>query len=179
MVLVPWSLFWVSTEEFDWQMKIPVTMMLAMVAFEYSISWDLPRISYITFLDAVFLTSFAFTFLTTVEITAVHVLIMRDKLHVAEKIQRSSRWLFPLAYLLVLLILVLLFLVAAAAPNERGRPSLRGRADARLRAGRVKTRWLPKTLRTFAIATRQSAGATISNATHAPINQRCPRIAAL
>jgi hypothetical protein len=116
MVLVPWSVFWVSTKEFDWQMKIPIAIMLAMVAFEYSISWDLPRISYITFLDAVFLTSFAFTFLTTVEITAVHVLIMREMLPVAEKIQRSSRWLFPLAYLLVLLLLVLLFF------GGRGRP---------------------------------------------------------
>jgi hypothetical protein len=116
MVLVPWSVFWVSTKEFDWQMKIPIAIMLAMVAFEYSISWDLPRVRYITFLDAVFLTSFAFTFLTTVEITAVHVLIMREKLPVAEKIQSSSRWLFPLAYLLVLIALILLFF------GGRGRP---------------------------------------------------------
>jgi hypothetical protein len=116
MALVPWSVFWVSTKEFDWQMKIPIAIMLAMVAFEYSISWDLPRISYITFLDAVFLTSFAFTFLTTVEITAGHVLIMRQMLPAAEKIQRSSRWLFPLAYLLVLFVLVLLFF------GGRGRP---------------------------------------------------------
>jgi hypothetical protein len=117
MTLVPWSVFWVSTSEFDWQMKIPIAIMLAMVAFDFSVSWDLPRLSYITFLDSVFLASFVFTFLSTVEVTVTHVLILREMRPLAEKIQIASRWLFPLAYVLLLLALLALFFSGPGRPS--------------------------------------------------------------
>ena len=44
MVMVPWSVFWISIKEFDWQMKIPIATMLTIVAFDFAIARDLaPR----------------------------------------------------------------------------------------------------------------------------------------
>ena len=51
-----------TEKEFDWILKVPMTMLLSMVAFEFTIARDLPRIGYVTFLDVVFLASFAFCF---------------------------------------------------------------------------------------------------------------------
>jgi hypothetical protein len=116
MVAVPWSVFWISTKEFDWQMKIPVTIMLAMVAFEFAIARDLPRVGYITFLDAVFLVGFFFTFLAIAEVIVVHVLIMRWMQPLAEKVHRAPRWAFPLGYALVIAALIPIFFIG------RGRP---------------------------------------------------------
>jgi hypothetical protein len=111
MVMVSWSIFWVNTEEFDWQMKIPVATMLALVAFEFAIAGDLPRVSYITFLDAVLLTSFIFVFLAMVESVSVHVMIRENRRDLAERVQRGSRSLFPLAYACAIGMLVFLFFV--------------------------------------------------------------------
>jgi len=109
MVLVSWTVFWVTTEEFDWQMKIPIATMLSMIAFEFAIVRDLPRVGYITFVDATILTSFTFVFLTIIELIAVHVLI-REKMEAAgEKIHKASRWAFPATYFVTLIILVLIF----------------------------------------------------------------------
>jgi hypothetical protein len=117
MVIVPWSVFWVSVEEFDWQMKIPIATMLAMVAFDFAIARDLPRVSYLTFLDAVFLASFIFIFLTMVEVITVHVLVVSDRLQLATRIHRSARWSFPLAYVTVVAILIPMFFIGAGRPQ--------------------------------------------------------------
>jgi hypothetical protein len=117
MVMIPWTVFWVSTREFDWQMKIPIATMLAMVAFNFTISRDLPRVSYLTFLDAVFLAGFIFTFLTIVEVIAVHVLVMADKMQTAHRVHRSARWGFPLAFVIVVAILIPVFFLGAGRPQ--------------------------------------------------------------
>jgi hypothetical protein len=117
MVMIPWTVFWVSVKEFDWQMKIPLATMLTMVAFEFAISRDLPRVSYLTFLDAVFLTSFVFTFLTIVEVVVAHVLVMSERMQAAARIHKLSRWIFPLAFVVLVAALVPIFLVGAGRPQ--------------------------------------------------------------
>lgn len=117
MVMVPWTVFWIKAEEFDWQMKIPITTMLAMIAFEFAIARDLPRVSYLTFLDAVFIASFVFTFVAIAEVITVHFLISQQMRSLAVRIHHSSRWAFPLVFGMVLLVLVPLFFLGLGRPN--------------------------------------------------------------
>ena len=117
MVIVPWAVFWVSVKEFDWQMKIPISSMLTIVAFDFAIARDLPRVSYLTFLDAVFLATFVFIFLTIVEVVSVHVLVMTNMMPTATRIHRSARWLFPLAFAVLLAIIIPMFLSGAGRPQ--------------------------------------------------------------
>jgi hypothetical protein len=60
MTLIPKVVFWIDVKEFDWMLKVPMTMLLAMVPFEFVVSRDLPLIGYVTLLDAVFLAGFIF-----------------------------------------------------------------------------------------------------------------------
>jgi hypothetical protein len=69
------------------------------------------------FLDAVFLTSFIFSFFAIVEIITVHYLIVGDKESLAVRIHRSSLWIFPLAYFVVLVVQVPLFFVGTGRPQ--------------------------------------------------------------
>jgi hypothetical protein len=110
MTLIPSAVYWIDPKEFDWLLKIPMTMLLAMVAFEFTITRDLPRIGYITFLDAVFLVSFVFCFLGTIEITLVYLLQKYGRRSLAEKLHNAGRGLYPLGYFAVLLILAVGFL---------------------------------------------------------------------
>ena len=109
MTIIPWSVFWVDVKELDWQMKIPIATMLALVAFEFAVARDLPRVPYVTFLDAVFLTSFMFVFVSIVEIVVVYHLPRAGWREHATRIHWHARWAVPLAYVSLLLILILIF----------------------------------------------------------------------
>lgn len=110
MTLIPSAVFWIDPKEFDWLLKIPMTMLLAMVAFQFTITRDLPRIGYITLLDAVFLASFVFCFLGTIEITLVYLLQKYGRRSLAEKLHKAGRGVYPLGYFAVLLTLAVGFL---------------------------------------------------------------------
>jgi hypothetical protein len=110
MALIPSAVFWIDPKEFDWLLKIPMTMLLAMVAFQFTITRDLPRIGYITLLDAVFLASFVFCFLGTIEITLVYLLQKYGRRSLAEKLHKAGRSVYPLGYFAVLLALAMGFL---------------------------------------------------------------------
>jgi hypothetical protein len=88
MTIIPWSVFWVDTKEFDWQKKIPIATILAR---------DLPRVPYVTFLDAVFLTCFIFVFICIVEIVMVNAMVRNDMCSIADKIHWHARWVVSLA----------------------------------------------------------------------------------
>src|SRR5262249_9683395 len=62
LALIPTLIFWVDPKEFDWMFRTPMIMILSMVAFQFTITRDLPKIEYTTYMDAVFLTSFVFCF---------------------------------------------------------------------------------------------------------------------
>jgi hypothetical protein len=110
MTLIPGVIFWIDVSQFDWVLKIPMTMLLAMVALEFTIARDLPRIGYITLLDAAFLASFAFCFLCIVEITLVFLLQLRGRRELAVKLHRAGKWAYPLSYFCLLGLLSICFL---------------------------------------------------------------------
>jgi Neurotransmitter-gated ion-channel ligand binding domain len=110
LTMIPTLVFWIDVKEFDWILKVPMTMLLSMVAFEFAIARDLPRIGYVTFLDAVFLASFAFCVLCIVEITLVFLMQKAGRRNPAVKLHLAGRWAYPLAYFVVLLFLAICFL---------------------------------------------------------------------
>ncbi len=98
ITLVPMVVFWIDVKEFDWIVKIPMTMLLSLVAFQFTVTRDLPRIGYITFLDAAFIASFVFCFLGIFEITLVYILQKYDRRSLAVRLHTLGRWAYPLAY---------------------------------------------------------------------------------
>jgi hypothetical protein len=109
MSLIPMVVFWIDPKEFDWLLKVPMMMLLSMVAFEFAIVRDLPRIGYMTFLDAVITTSFAFFFLVMIGITTAY-LVQKGRLRPqVVKAFAAGRWAYPTAYVTVLLILAFCF----------------------------------------------------------------------
>ena len=109
--LIPAVVFWIDAKEFDWLLKIPMTMLLSMVAFELAITRDLPRVGYVTFLDAVFVTGFALCFLCILEILTVYLIHKRGSPQRAARIHASGRWLYPLSYFGLVALLALIFLL--------------------------------------------------------------------
>src|SRR5579862_6412145 len=72
MVFLSWSVFWVDPFDLSNQVQIAVTTILTVIAFAFAISVTMPRVPYITFIDAFFLTCYVFVFIAVVELMTVH-----------------------------------------------------------------------------------------------------------
>jgi hypothetical protein len=110
ITMIPVVVFWIDVKEFDWILKIPITMLLSMVAFAFTITRDLPKIGYLTFFDSVLLLSFTFCFFCTFEILLVYLLQNHGRRPLAVRLHTAGRWAYPMAYFTVVLILAIGFL---------------------------------------------------------------------
>jgi len=110
ITIIPVVVFWIDVKEFDWTLKIPMTMLLSMIAFQFAVTRDLPRVGYLTFFDAVFLASFIFCFLGIFEITFVFLLQKHGRRPLAISLHSAGKWAYPLAYFGVLSVLAIHFL---------------------------------------------------------------------
>jgi hypothetical protein len=110
MVVVSWSVFWFDPPEVSSQVQIAVTTILTIIAFALAISLTLPRVPYLTFADAFFLTCYIFAFVAMVELTAVHIAYRNERRKTAVRIRHTARWLVPAAFVVINSILIVHFL---------------------------------------------------------------------
>jgi hypothetical protein len=110
MVIVSWSVFWFDPAEVSSQVQIAVTTILTIIAFALAISLTLPRVPYLTFADAFFLTCYIFAFVAMLELTAVHIAYRNDRRRIATQIRRTARWLVPATFVAINSILIVHFL---------------------------------------------------------------------
>ncbi|MGO9605679.1 MAG: hypothetical protein ACLQAT_20220 [Candidatus Binataceae bacterium] len=113
MVAITFSVFWIDDEQFDWQAKIVITMMLSLVAFSFAMEKSLPRVSYLTFFDGVYLTGLVFEFLVMCELVVVRTLIRKGSRQWAARIHWHARYVYPGVYLLMLGGTVIRFFLAS------------------------------------------------------------------
>jgi hypothetical protein len=118
MAAIPWTVFWFDVKEFAGEMGVPLSIVLSMVAFQLAVSRDLPRVAYVTFLDALVLYQL-YLYLP------VHY-GSRHRLHPAfaqppaqaVKLHRIARWAFPLAYFSLLVLLLVIYWPARQGTTE-------------------------------------------------------------
>ncbi|HEY2524524.1 MAG TPA: hypothetical protein VGI29_05655, partial [Candidatus Binataceae bacterium] len=110
MVVVSWSVFWFDPPEVSSQVTIAVTTILTIIAFALAISLTLPRVPYLTFADAFFLTCYIFAFVAMLELTAVHIAYRGDRRKAAARIRHAARWLVPAAFVVINCVLIVHFL---------------------------------------------------------------------
>jgi hypothetical protein len=110
MVIVSWSVFWFDPPEVSSQVQIAVTTILTIIAFALAISLTLPRVPYLTFADAFFLTCYIFAFVAMLELTAVHIAYRNERRKLATQIRHTARWLVPAVFVVINSILIVHFL---------------------------------------------------------------------
>ncbi len=110
MVFLSWAVFWIDPVDLSNQVQIAVTTILTVIAFAFAISATMPRVPYMTFIDAFFLACYIFVFIAVVELMTVHTAHRRHGPDASLRIRRVSRWLVPAAYATTIAILVIDFL---------------------------------------------------------------------
>jgi hypothetical protein len=114
MVAIAYSAFWIKMSDYYTQISITLTAILTEIAFLFAISSSLPKVPYLTFIDAFFLVSFTFSCGCIVELVAVHQSQERSRPEYAARVRAISRILYPVIYIAVLVIVALVFFSTAA-----------------------------------------------------------------
>jgi hypothetical protein len=114
IVPIAYSAFWIKTSDYYTQISITLTAILTEIAFLFAISSSLPKVPYLTFIDAFFLVSFAFSSACIVELVVVHQSLEWSRAEYAERVRTISRILYPVIYVAVLVLIALVFFAPAA-----------------------------------------------------------------
>jgi hypothetical protein len=101
IVALSWSVFWMSEESFASRSRVSATGVLTIVAYQFVISADLPRVPYLTVLDRIMILSFGLLAVTVIQ----SLVVSRQRESDADRalrIDRTSRWAFPSVYAVLL-----------------------------------------------------------------------------
>jgi hypothetical protein len=100
IVMMSWAVFWVEPNDASTQVGVAVTAMLTLIAYRFAIDSDVPKLPYLTRLDAFILMSSLLVFLSLIEVLVTTKFANRKKMEQAMALDRSCRWLFPSVFVL-------------------------------------------------------------------------------
>ena len=109
MLLVAWSVLWIAPTNFAQQLAIAMPTFLSVIAFSYAMSFTLPRVPYLTFINAFFLSIYLFVFLSVLETVAIYAIGSSGREETAAALHGKGRWLFPSVYLVAIAVIVAAF----------------------------------------------------------------------
>jgi len=107
IVSISWSVFWIGRENVGSRLSISLIAFLTAISFNFFVSTNLPKISYLTLMDCCIIGIYVFMTLTVIGVLTTYILSSYGREAVASKINYHSRWLFPMCLLIYLLIIVL------------------------------------------------------------------------
>jgi hypothetical protein len=98
IVLMSWSVFWIDPTTSSSQISVAVTSMLTLIAYRFAVDSQLPRLPYMTRLDAFILTSTLLVFFSLIEVLVTTILDNNQQTERAKQLDRYCRIVFPVIF---------------------------------------------------------------------------------
>ena len=105
LVFICYSVFWIHPMQLESRVTISIVCLLSLIAYNFVVDGDIPRLSYLTFLDQFILISYLFAGLPTVQTVFSRRLFDINE-NQAIRFDVYSRIIFPISYFLLIFILV-------------------------------------------------------------------------
>lgn len=105
IVTMSWSVFWINPAKFGPQIGMSATSMLTLIAFQFAMASILPHLSYFTLLDLFITAATGLVFLALVQSLTTSYLVSMDRTGIALRMDRTCRWAFPLAFVVIVVLI--------------------------------------------------------------------------
>jgi hypothetical protein len=103
IVLMAYTVYYIPPSAVAQQVGVGMTSMLTLVAYMLALGNSLPKISYLTRMDQLFVGCAVLVFLGLIKAILTTRWVQQEATHVIETVDRLGRWLYPIALLLVML----------------------------------------------------------------------------
>lgn len=98
IVMMAYAVFWIAPTVVPTRVGVVVTTMLTLIAYRFMLANHVPRLSYLTRFDWFMLGATVLVILTLFTMAGTSYLVSRDEEALVGKIDRTGRWLYPLAF---------------------------------------------------------------------------------
>lgn len=112
IVSMIWSIFWIDIDSLGDRLNVAFVGVLTIVAYQFVVIDNMPRMSYLTFTDMLLLVSFVTMSLTIPQSLVIYGLVRGGEHARAKTIDHACRWAFPLSYMALLGLIVTWYAVS-------------------------------------------------------------------
>jgi hypothetical protein len=109
VIIVSWFTFFLR--DFGRRVEVSSATLLTFVAFNFTVADNLPRIGYLTFMDALLIGAFVVSVIVVIYNVSLKRLETDGRLELAHRIDKPMIWLYPVLFFLGALIAIALFLL--------------------------------------------------------------------
>jgi Neurotransmitter-gated ion-channel ligand binding domain/Neurotransmitter-gated ion-channel transmembrane region len=103
IVFMSWAVFWIDPRHIEPQLAVAATSMLTMIAYQFSLSYLVPKLPYLTHMDEFIVGSNILVFLALAESVLTSNMVAKEHADGARRIDRAARWIFPIIYGLIII----------------------------------------------------------------------------
>ena len=119
LLLISWSVFWINPKDLESRVTVSIVCLLSLIAYNFVIDNDLPKLGYLTFMDRFILISYIFSGIPTIQTIITRYLFDNEKKELSLIFDRNSKIFVPPSYFFAIL---MTFIDYGINPFERMTP---------------------------------------------------------
>ena len=108
IVVLSYLVFFIPSSQLEVASSLTVTALIAAVAFQITISDDIPTVGYTTSCDLIFYLSYTTIMIAMIQTIYTYNLEKKGNMKLSQIIEKIGRWALPIFYVLILCIIVLI-----------------------------------------------------------------------
>ena len=104
--MICWSVLWITPSELESRLTITIVCLLSLIAYNFVIDEDLPKLSYLTVMDYIILLSYFYAAVPNF-ISIASFKLCKTNSQLCNRIESTGKKYGPLSYLLLIIFIVI------------------------------------------------------------------------
>ena len=107
ILLITWSVFWISSKDLESRITVSTVCLLTLIAYNFIIDQNLPKLPYLTFIDNFILISYLFAGIPTIQSVVSKLLYQNKSENISLQFDIYCRFIIPSTYIITLLFVII------------------------------------------------------------------------
>jgi hypothetical protein len=105
ILMVCWSVMWITPKELEARLTVTIVCLLSLIAYNFVIDSEIPKLEYLTTMDWIIFTSYIFATIPNFLCIISHKLYKKNK-NLCFRIEEKAKYFGPISYVLIILLII-------------------------------------------------------------------------